>query len=327
MHRDRKLLLTGILVLLLVLGMSCSLVPRGIQNLFATKTPTPTNTATSTPTPTATSTPTKTPLPPVSIIGCTFIEDCPADFNLYYMLGYIPRVNTTNSVTVSVNDPAWVTVGWTAVDQTTLEENAQHIHWIFEIDGQDYFNPGWAGYGYSTDQNDPSITYPGIFMGATLTGWKVGESHQIRIGYSFDDYINNGWDGFPKGYEEVFTYNVRVINQPTATPTLTPTNTPQPTRTFTPRPTKIPYTKTPKPTLAPTNPPCSIDSTIDINNTTGATVYLDLTGPMKFHFDLPTGNTTLNVCSGTYSYFARGCGGATDSGTMLSGEGHEFYCN
>jgi len=321
MHRNQRLVLTGILVLVLALGMSCSMVPSGIQNLFATKTSTPTNTATSTPTPTVTPTPTKTPLPPVSIRGCTFIEDCPADFNLYYMLGYIPAVNTTNSVTVSVNDPAWVTVGWTAIDQTTLEENAQHIHWIFEIDGQDYYNPSWAGYGFSTDDNDASITYPGIFMGATLTGWKVGESHQIRIGYSFDDYIYNGWDGFPSGYEEVFTYNVRVVNPPTATLTATPT------RTFTPRPTKIPYTKTPKPTLAPTNPPCSIDSTIEIDNTTGGTVYIELTGPMKFHFDLATGHTSLNVCSGSYSYFARGCGGATDSGTLGSGEAHEFYCN
>lgn len=321
MHRYKRLVLSGILVSVLVLGMSCSMVPRGIQNLFATKTSTPTNTATSTPTPTVTPTPTKTPLPPVSIRGCTFIEDCPADFNLYYMLGYIPVVNSTNSVTVSVNDPAWVTVGWTAIDQTTLEENAQHIHWIFEIDRQDYFNPDWVGYGFSTDQDDSTITYPGIFMGATLTGWKVGESHQIRIGYSFDDYINNGWDGFPSGYEEVFTYNVRVVNPPTATPTLTPTNTPLPTRTFTPKPF-IP--KPPSPTPMPV---CSVDSSIEIDNTTGGIVTLKLSGPTKYRFDLATGVTTLNVCSGSYSYQAWGCGGATDSGTINSGEAHEFYCN
>jgi len=61
---------------------------------------------------------------------------------------------------------------------------------------------------------------------------------------------------------------------------------------------------------------CNIDSTIDIENTTGGSLTLDLKGPTKFHFVLGGGTTTLNVCSGSYSYKAWGCGGATDTGTI-----------
>lgn len=319
MNRIKKFVLVGFLVLILILGLSCSMVPKGIQNLFATKTPTPTNTATSTPTPTVTPTPTNTPMPPIGLQGCVFVEDCPSDHNLYDMLGYTPDWVSTNFVNVPFNDPAWITVGWTAIDQATLEENVKHIHWVFEVDGQDYFNPAWTDYGHTIEE-DASISYPGIWLGATLTGWKVGEQHTIKIGYWFDEPINDGWDSYPSGHGEMYTYIVKPINPPTATPTATPT------RTNTPRPTAVPYTNTPKATVAPTNPPCVIDSTIDIDNTTGGYVTLKLSGPMKFNFELAPGNTILNVCSGTYSYKAWGCGGATDSGEMRSGEGHEFYC-
>jgi hypothetical protein len=320
MSHLRKVVFIGILVLFLCLGISCSMVPKGIQNLFATKTPTPTNTATSTPTPTVTSTPTNTPMPPVVLQGCFFIEDCPSENNLYDLLGYSPQSGSINDIEFPYNETAWVTMGWTAKDQATIEENAKKIHWILEVDGQDYFNPDWTGFGFKTDEDDPSITYPGIWLGMTLSGWKIGESHQIKIGYSFDEPVNDGWDSYPAGTGEVFTYIVKPVNMPTATPTATAT------RTNTPRPTAIPYTKTPKPTLAPTNPPCSIDSTIEIDNTTGGIVTINLSGPMKFHFELPTGHTSMQVCSGSYSYKAWGCGGATDSGTLGSGEAHEFYC-
>lgn len=327
MHRERKLLLTGILVLLLVLGMSCSLVPRGIQNLFATKTPTPTNTATSTPTPTATLTPTKTPLPPLSLSGCVFLDTCPQAIWVNDIADIPVSRDYLNTIKVPVNQPVQLLQDWTTVDQALLNKSLPNIKWVFTVDGQDYFNPTWIEDGVVPDENNPSIEYPGKWFGVVMSGWQLGETHKVRIGIIIKQTADDGWGVYGTGTEFITTYNFIPVLPPTATPTLTPTNTPLPTWTFTPRPTKVPYTKTPKPTLAPTNPPCSIDSTIDIDNTTGATVYLDLTGPMKFHFDLPTGHTTLNVCSGSYTYFARGCGGATDSGTMQSGEGHEFYCN
>ena len=85
----------------------------------------------------------------------------------------------------------------------------------------------------------------------------------------------------------------------------------------TPPPTKVPSTVT---------PPCSATGILSIQNDTGGSVTLYLSGPTNFTFYLSTGNSTLSVCPGTYSYTAYGCGGATDAGTMSSGESHTFFC-
>jgi len=85
----------------------------------------------------------------------------------------------------------------------------------------------------------------------------------------------------------------------------------------TPPPTKIPATVTPA---------CSLNGILNLQNDTGATVTLYLSGPTNFTFYLSTGASSLSICPGTYSYTAYGCGGATDTGTMSSGESHTFFC-
>jgi hypothetical protein len=326
MRRLKKVALSGIIVFFLVIGVSCSMIPQGIQNLFATKTPTPTNTATSTPTPTLTPTPTKTPLPPLGLSGCVFLENCPQAVWVNDIADIPVNRDYLNTIKVPVNQPVQLLQDWTTVDQNLLDKSLPNIKWVFIVDGQDYFNPAWIEDGVVPDEDNPSIEYPGKWFGVVMSGWKLGETHQVKIGIIIKQTADDGWGVYGTGTEFITTYNFIPVSQPTATPTLTPTNTPLPTRTFTPRPTAVPYTKTPRPTVAPTNPPCSSDSSIEIDNTTGGIVTLKLSGPMKYRFDLATGLTTLNVCAGSYSYQAWGCGGATDSGTINSGEAHEFYC-
>ena len=320
MNRVKRLVLTSILVLVLALGLSCSMVPQGIQNLFATKTPTPTNTATSTPTPTITPTPTKTPQPPVILQGCVYLDTCPQAIWLNDFVATPIKYYYVNTINVPIDQPIQLLQDWTTTDQFHLTNSYPNIKWVFTIDGQDYFNPAWVEDGVIPDENDPSIEHPGKWFGVVMQNWKLGETHQVKLGIMIEGTVDDGWGVYTAGTEWITTYNFIPVLPSTATPTSTPT------RTNTPRPTPIPYTKTPKPTLAPTNPPCEINSSIEINNTTGGYVTLKLFGPMQFSFDLPTGVTTLQVCPGSYSYKAWGCGGATDSGTINSGEAHEFYC-
>lgn len=321
MKRMKKFALTGILATFLILALSCSAVPQGIQGLFASKTPTPTNTATSTPTPTVTPTPTKTPLPPMMLYNCVFIENCPEAISVYDVSSSPIYRNGLNIVEVPVNQPVQLLQDWTTLTQGILDQSLPNIQWVFSIDGQDYFNPTWLEDGVIFDEDNSSIEYPGKWFGVVMSGWKLGETHVVKMGIIINETANDGWGVYDAGTNFVTTYNFIPVLLPTATAT------PKPTRTDTPRPTAIPYTKTPKPTLAPTNPPCVIDSVIEIDNTTGGIVTLKLSGPMQYRFDLATGHTTLNVCSGSYSYKAWGCGGATDSGTINSNEAHEFYCN
>jgi hypothetical protein len=89
---------------------------------------------------------------------------------------------------------------------------------------------------------------------------------------------------------------------------------------------------TPPPMIYPTAPPaeptpsCDRSETISIINDTGGVVTLYLTGPAKFTFRINTGNQTISVCPGTYSYTGYGCGGASKNGTASPGDEITFFC-
>ncbi len=87
--------------------------------------------------------------------------------------------------------------------------------------------------------------------------------------------------------------------------------------------TAMPAPKVAEPTAAPD---CKVDATIRINNQTGGYITIYLTGPASFTFNVPDGQQTISVCSGTYSYTAYGCGGASKNGTVGPGDEIKFWC-
>ena len=107
---------------------------------------------------------------------------------------------------------------------------------------------------------------------------------------------------------------------PTNTPTATYTPMPLPTSTSTRTPSK-----TPPPYIPPTAKSCSGETVqIMIKNDTGGQVTLYLTGPCSYTFYLSTGNSSIYVLPGAYSYTAYGCGGATLSGSKSLNIGDEW---
>ena len=283
--------------------------------LFATATPTAT--------PTATSTPTNTPVPPppITVTDCVFQTDCPdASFANSYLSGPVQE-NILTTLEIPYNESLRLNIGWCAIDEATLSTDLQHIAYIFEIDGVSYLNLAGIKHGY-TSGSDPNSQMPCAFVGAELSGWQLGQSHKVTIGYRFDAEVFDGWKTY-QPFTTTYMYDFQPSNIPTATPTQTPTLTPSPT--YTPSPTR---TRVPLPTLPPATaaPSCEANSSISISNTTDGTVTLYLNGPANYVFYIGTGDSSVSVCAGTYNYTAYGCGGASDSGSMSSGESHQFYC-
>lgn len=306
-HLFSRLLIAGIVSLFIV---GCNAIPQAVRNIFATDTPTPTNTATSTSTPTNTPTATATPLPAVDFESCSYKRYCEPIKSIGEFIPEGAQVGEVANVTIPYDQAVSFHAGWVAAMSTYLEENIQHIHWVFEIDGQDYYRPDLTTEDVAYQEDG---AWPSIFTGVKLTGWKVGEPHRVRIGFYFDDAINDGWEEYASGYGVIHEYVVNPVFIPTDTPTLTPS----PTLTPKPRPTQPPWTATPA---------CKADSVIHIENATGGQVTLYLTGPASFTFYLATGNQDINVCRGSYSYTAYGCGGASRNGTIGSGDRLKFYC-
>jgi hypothetical protein len=302
-------LVLGFTILVLSI-LSCS----SPMQLFATATPTITATFTPTNTPTATSTPTATPVPPppMTVTRCIFEEDCP---EAHFFTSYLPNPIMSNLLTEVVfpaEDKMRVNVGWCTKDETALQDNLQHISYMFEIDGISYLDQASISQGTSTDETDPTISYPCSFIGVMLSGWTIGENHLVTIGVSFDAPVYDGWEWYSPTTDAPYSFKYVLDLKPSFIPT------PAPTETASPEPA-VPYS-------SPV-PSCDQSSSIQISNTTGESVTLYLSGPAEYVFYLGTGDTTLSVCSGYYSYTAYGCGGASDSGSMSSGESHEFYCS
>jgi hypothetical protein len=190
-----------------------------------------------------------------------------------------------------------------------------HILFYFKIDGKEYdvspFVDSGKWYSSATSQTD-LLEYD---LGIVLSGWKAGEMHLIEYGYVQDAVINDGWSEWQP---ITMDYSIIAIpvDGPVNTPTLEASWTPSPVIN-TPRPTVMQPTETQS---------CSAEAQISVTNSTGDSVKLILSGPAYYSFNLDTGDTILNVCSGSYSYSAYGCGGAYDQGSIDAGSSHEFYC-
>jgi hypothetical protein len=64
---------------------------------------------------------------------------------------------------------------------------------------------------------------------------------------------------------------------------------------------------------------------VTIDNKTGGTLYLYLTGPATYNFTFGSGKTKIFIQQGKYSYRAIGCGGATKTGTVKFGGGKNVW--
>jgi len=313
MRRRILISIPVILIFIIMLTIACVL-PAPVARLFASATPTSTATPERTPTPSA------TPLPPLSIAPCPRGFDCPDAIGIYDLAQDI-KSGVEATVEVPYDQPISFHAGWIAFDEGIARQNASKMDPFVEIDGVNYWQDAYMGDVQPyTDENDPSKIYASAWEGVVLSGWRISESHLVRIGFTFNEQITDGWDVYPKGYTVEFIYRVYPVMRPTETPT------PEPTATLTPRPTS---TYKPKPTTIPVTPTaaCEGSGTISIINDTGGQVTLYLTGPAKYTFYIPAGSQTLNVCPGSYSYTGYGCGGASKNGTVSTDtEEITFYC-
>ena len=317
-------------LIFIMLGISFSLIGcnsliNQVNSLIATETPTSTVTASSTPThtftptqtftPTHTNTLTPTPTPELSLAlsSCVYSAVCDnvievsdyIDTEIFYGRKYAAKV--------PYNKPVSFYISWVAKDEALLDSGKDHIQFFFEIDGNSYLKESFISTGpYTTDETNE--TYFSYYMWIKISGWEIGEDHDVRLGFNVDQVISDGWENYYPGTTYDENYRISPVLPPTATPTSTPTSTPTQTATFKPLPTNTP------------EPSCVANSSITIKNDTGGYMTLYLTGPGSFSFELAPGTHTISVCPGAYSFTGYGCGGAYLNGTMNSGEEHTFWC-
>jgi hypothetical protein len=190
------------------------------EQIIPTNTPPP---PTNNPPPPNTPQPTNTPIPPLDIEPCAIWDDCQDSTWIGDFVGEDMQTGILYEVDIPYTTSIFVRTGWCTLDDETLQDNLEHMTFIFEIDGVSYLDLAGFEYYAAPDSEDPDISYPCISMGAALSGWKIGEKHKVAIGFRIEDEIFDGWDAYtPQTIQRLFDIN------PAAIPTDTPTATPNP---------------------------------------------------------------------------------------------------
>lgn len=160
--------------------------------------------------------------PSLTVAACQYIDDCP---NAVWVFDLLPDPSVQQAVyniDVPYDRPVFYYFNWIAKDKTTLAQNMENIQFYFLIDGIDYWDDSFMGSPapyYLEDE--PNTEYAAQGAGVVVSGWEIGQPHEIRFGYTIKELINDGWDDYQSGrvFEDVFDMNpVSAIVQ-TSTPT------------------------------------------------------------------------------------------------------------
>ena len=327
----KKLFVSIGLVSIIIVMTSCNFLPQGIKNLFATKTSTSTSTPKATSTPRATATPTSTataiptPMPPVMIYPCVFLEECSQAKPIEDYIDSDAAASDYYFLQIPYNQPIQLITGWYAKNEDFLQDNLEHIQWVFTIDGQDYTNLNWIEGGEVPDAESEYIAYPGKWFGVVMQGWEIGETHEIKIGITFTETIYDGWENTDAGTSYITTYELIAANLPTAT------FTPQATATRTP----VVATRAPA-AQSTTAVPSSDDNAsvehrlgtvpVTITNNKSVAVRIVAVGPTTYTVTV-NGGQTINVrwAPGSYSLTAYVNGSYYASTTWDVNENHALF--
>jgi len=127
--------------------------------------------------------------------------------------------------TVEATPDDWINIGakWVAVDETTAQDNWQHISFVITVDGQEIADPKSYEHGpmpFSITCGDETMTGGAMGLDIYLPPLAVGD-HVVTWTYIIEADLNDGWDDYPAGTEAEYAGTVRVT-----TPTLPVTGGP-----------------------------------------------------------------------------------------------------
>jgi len=297
MSKSRKVFSVCVIAIIITGLLGCSIMPQALKNLISSATPTntitpiPTHTLTATPDPTATAT---EMLPPLEISTCFDDVDCP---EAVWLSSFLPdgiEKDTINEIKIPYDQTIRLSTGWVTKDQQHLDQNMEHIKWVFSIDDQDFFTEDLLVNGEVDDEDVVGAKNPGTWIALTLSGWEIGRPYYIRYGYYFDEAIDDGWSVTDADFASIYTILVKPAKIPTITPGPTITNTPQPK----PEATKA--------AIAPTatqGPPLVLDMTLKVENLCSETAVVVVTGPMRLKYTVGPGQTVeYQAAQGTYTW-------------------------
>ncbi|MFH2038021.1 MAG: carboxypeptidase-like regulatory domain-containing protein [Chloroflexota bacterium] len=161
----------------------------------------------------------------LNLAPCPYYDMCPGALFINTLIPGELEPGRVEKVDVPYDSPVSFYIGWVARDHTILAQNMNNMQFFFMIDGQNYWDDAFMGMpGAYTFEEEPNTEYVSQGAGVELSGWKIDQPHEIRIGYSINAEINDGWDTYASGtvIEHVYMINPIIPALETSTVTTHP---------------------------------------------------------------------------------------------------------
>lgn len=207
MNQKTRIAVSFLLGVVLLISASCALLPPNVQEFISgfSQTESTPRVIVVTSTPQISSGDLNTAQTKLKITPCLYNSDCPDAVDLDDMLN--AQQQASYEVKLPYDTLLKLSNGWVAIDDKTLEENLAHIKWIFEVDGEDYYQPEYVVKGTVNTIQDSSVENSGAWLGVTIEGFSLNQTVTMVVGYTFSEAINDGWEDFPAGYTSTITYH------------------------------------------------------------------------------------------------------------------------
>lgn len=109
----------------------------------------------------------------------------------------------TYTVTIKDDAPTYLSYGWCAVDEATLQQNFEHIEIKVYFNDKELGGDVVHGLTYTSPENMPCLA-----VGVLMSEWTAGE-YKLEAVATFDEEINDGLADYASG-DYSFVYNVTV---------------------------------------------------------------------------------------------------------------------
>jgi len=151
--------------------------------------------------------------PRLDILGCNPVSECPdsaVSIRSFFGENEILQYNTEYPVSVSLDTEVRFYIGWCTLEQEMLDDNLQHIEFVFSVDGTSFIDQFKTNtYTVQDDTDSTKLNYCHS-VGGVISGWQKDQDYQIVFGMIFTDTIFDGWDTYEPGdYTRIYLISVK----------------------------------------------------------------------------------------------------------------------
>jgi len=141
-------------------------------------------------------------LQPLDILGCNPVSECPdssVSISSFFREDEELEYNTEYPVSVPMDAEVGFFTGWCTLEQEMLDENLEHIEFVFAVDGVSFIEQLKPRTYAVQDQADSTKLNYCHSVNGVVSNWQKDQAYRIVFGIKYEEAIFDGWDTYEPG--------------------------------------------------------------------------------------------------------------------------------